>query len=354
MESSKSTADNLLMRSAIEAAQKSTRQVRPNPKVGAAILFKNGTVLADHHKKFGEAHAERELLKICYEKNFDTRGATMAVTLEPCSHFGKTPPCADALIEAQIARVLVGSLDPHPQVNGEGIKKLKRAGIEVVEGILAAECESLNPEWLQAHRQGFPFIRVKMATSIDGLWTAEDGDSRWITGPEARQRGHELRKSADALITGVGTIERDNPSFTARDSTGNLFEDQPKVIVLSRGPYSLDEKRIKLHPKGVDLADGRDLKGFFHKLYEQECLEVLVEAGPRLTQAILESGFFNEVLVFVAPKILGGQGRRLEAFSGGHLPGLELKMTSSQTFNSGDTLLAYKKVLLPGTPNLEL
>jgi len=332
---------------AIDEAKKSPRAVRPNPKVGAAILFKDGTTLSAHHKYFGGPHAEREVLNLARAQNRSTDGATIAVTLEPCSHFGKTPPCADALVEARVARVLVGSTDPFPEVNGRGLKRLREKGIEVVENVLQAECEEVNSEWLQAQRQGYPFVRVKMATSLDGLWAAESGDSRWITNEEARSKGHSFRARADAIVTGVGTVARDDAELTARDQSGKLMTEQPKVFVLSRGPFSLEGKKLKVHPRGAEVCDGRSLSSFFKELLKKGVTDVLVEAGPTLTHAVLESGYYNEILLFTGPRLLGGQGLRMEAFKGGKLPGLELKLKSSESFLSGDILSIYARIPSP-------
>lgn len=343
-----------LMRQAITEGSRGGRNVRPNPRVGAALLTTAGQVVVDYHKQVGQPHAEREVLARARAQGLDVKGATLAVTLEPCAHHGRTPPCTEALIAAQLAKVYVGSRDPHPLVAGRGIDQLREAGIEVSENILRSECESLNTEWLQAYRQGFPFVRLKMATSLDGQWTAADGKSQWITGATARNRGHVLRAEADALITGAGTVTRDRPAFTARLENGGLYEAarQPYVFVLSRQhQVVLADTPLAAHPNGAEavlLADG-NLRLFLEKLLARGFTQVLVEAGPSLSTAFLAQALVNEIELFVGGRLLGGTGMRLGELAAGHLPGLELKLLSCSQLSDGDLHLRYK-LLSPGSP----
>ena len=323
-----------LMGKALEEASQSTRAVRPNPKVGCALLTPSGQVISAHHLKCGDAHAEAWVLQKCTAQGIDPRGSTVAVTLEPCSHFGRTPPCADALIAAGVSRVLVATEDPNPLVSGNGIQKLRTAGISVELGVFREEAEALNHEWLQSHRQKRPFVTVKMATSLDGLWTAADGESQWITSATARAQGHLLRARVDAVVTGRKTFEKDHPSFTARPemwlaATESMVPprdwrgEQPEVIVLSR----------KTTP---------DLKVFLQGLYMRGIHDVMVEAGPTLTHAFLESGCVNEIWIFQGTRFLGGNGLRLAALAGGTLPGLQVALIQAKTFQEGDLFLRYR------------
>lgn len=340
-----------LMRLAIVEARKGGRATRPNPQVGAVALTRDGILLTGYHARVGEAHAEKALISEAKARGISLEGSTWAVTLEPCSHHGRTGPCADALIKEGIKKISIGSRDPFPQVNGRGLERLRAAGIEVEENVLKDDCEALNHEWLTAHRQGLPYIRVKMAVSLDGLWASESGESQWITGPEARARGHELRARSDALITGRGTVEHDDPSFTARLENGGPLEGewQPKVWVLSRERKTdFVGKKLAVHPRGAEsavVAPGQ-LRAFLGSLLESGVTQVLVEAGPTLTHSFLSEGLFNELIVFKAPKILGGNGARLPAFLEGSLPGLTLKLLGAEALGeSGDLMLRYAPAL---------
>jgi len=328
------------MRAALAAAAQSGRTVRPNPRVGCAILTATGEVIAAHHQKFGGPHAEVEALTEVRRRGLSSQGATVAVSLEPCCHQGKTPPCTEALKQAGVARVLVAVRDPFPRVSGKGIEALLQGGIEVVEGLGSVEAESLNREWLYSQRRGLPFVTLKMATSLDGLWTASSGESRWITGPSARDKGHELRARADAIVTSLKTVQIDNPELTARNSEGKLRPHQPRVFVLSRkGEPDLSPYKVSRHPgwaKGIQLDD---LEGFLRRLHGEGHHDVLVEAGPGLATAFLNGGFVAELWLFMGPRLLGGAGARLGALANGRLPGVEWEILDVQRFSEGDLLV---------------
>jgi diaminohydroxyphosphoribosylaminopyrimidine deaminase/5-amino-6-(5-phosphoribosylamino)uracil reductase len=225
----KITDKNLMALALIEASRSQVTLVRPNPRVGAALVSSSGIIVSGFHKKAGGPHAEIEVFNECKLKGIDTQGATLAVTLEPCSHFGKTPPCAQAVIDAGISKVLYAGLDPNPLVSGRGVKLLQDHGVEVVGGLGSLDAFELNREWLTAHKRKLPFIRIKMATSLDGLMSAQNGDSQWITGVEARNKGHELRAKSELMITGTGTVKKDNPKMSARGKDGKDLERQPQV-----------------------------------------------------------------------------------------------------------------------------
>ena len=324
-----------LMGLAIAEASRGTRLVRPNPRVGAALLSKQGQMALGHHEVAGGPHAEINVLLNCKTQGIDPKGATMAVTLEPCSHFGKTPPCVDALIAAGIQRVLVGSRDPSPKVGGKGIAKLKAAGIDVVVGVMEPECRLLNEAWLTAEAQGFPFVRIKMATSMDGRWRSEKGQSQWITGPEARQAGHLLRTQSDVLVTGMGTVRADNPSLTARKSDGPLESNQPKVVVLTGTDAGRDPTwKIHQHPGGVRFLAGQaGLKPLLQGFLDEGIHELLLEAGPRLTASFLDEGLMNEIHLYMGSRFLGGSFG-LSALKDGLLPGFETTVQSTRLLGS--------------------
>jgi diaminohydroxyphosphoribosylaminopyrimidine deaminase/5-amino-6-(5-phosphoribosylamino)uracil reductase len=332
--------DQELMALAFAEAAKGGRAVRPNPRVGCAIRTVRGEVVAGYHKRFGGAHAEVEALEELARRGFDAKGATVAVTLEPCCHHGKTPPCTDALIKAGVGKVLVAIEDPFVRASGKGADVLWNAGIAVEIGLGKAEGEALNREWLYAHRVRRPFVTLKMATSLDGLWAAASGESKWITGPGARQKGHELRSRVDAIVTSSKTVEADDPELTARMPDGKLYPNQPRVFVLSKtGEPDLSAFKVGRHPgwaKGVKLED---LEGFLRKLHADGVHDVLVEAGPGLATAFLEGGFVSELWIFQGPRLLGGSGAHLGALAGGRLPGMELKVLQAEQLPEGDLFL---------------
>ncbi|MBS1982578.1 MAG: bifunctional diaminohydroxyphosphoribosylaminopyrimidine deaminase/5-amino-6-(5-phosphoribosylamino)uracil reductase RibD [Bdellovibrionales bacterium] len=335
-------SDADLMRQALAEARLGGHAVKPNPQVGAALLSLGGELVLGHHQKVGGPHAEAQVLSECVRRGINPRGATIAVTLEPCSHHGRTPPCADALVNAGVARVIVGGLDPFPLVAGRGLERLRNAGIEVIPDVLREECEALNTEWLFAHRHVRPYVRLKMATSIDGLWTAADGESQWITGPAARARGHELRALADSLITGRGTVERDDPQLTVR--LPGFSAPQPKVWILSRTrTIDLAGRKLASLPGRAESRVVADLSAFLSELYQLHQFSVLVEAGPQLTGAFLAAGLFEELWAFTGARLLGGAGARLPAMAGGHLPGLELHLADVQSFPEGDLLVRWRR-----------
>ncbi len=338
------TTDLELMKLAIEEAKKSPREVRPNPKVGAALLSKEGHVITAHHQICGGSHAERLVLEKCVEMGIRTTGATVAVTLEPCAHFGRTPPCSEGLVDAGVARVLVGVRDPYVKVQGRGMEKLRAAGVKVIEGVLEKECEEINKYWLFAHRNSRPFIQIKMATSLDGLWTSENGDSRWITGEEARELSQEYRAEVDAIITGRGTVEKDNPAMTARNSDGSLAKGQPRVFVFAKSEFSLDGRLLDTHPAGAEVVNPENLSVFLRDLFNRGIHHALVEAGPKLTHTLIQGGWGDELLLFQSCSLLGGEGQRLKSFNFGRLPGLQLKTQEYRDFENGDSFRRLVRV----------
>jgi diaminohydroxyphosphoribosylaminopyrimidine deaminase / 5-amino-6-(5-phosphoribosylamino)uracil reductase len=334
--------EELMVVALSEATKVHKRQVLPNPRVGAAILTKDHKLFFGHHKKSGQPHAEVEAIRAAKEKGADLTGATIAVTLEPCSHTGKTPPCADALIENRFAKVIVGLGDPDPRVNGLGVKKLQDAGIEVVDGLLADRCHEVNKEWLFAKLHSRPYVYLKMATSLDGLWTAESGASKWITGTEARQHAQTLRSDVGVIVTSLKTVIADDPLMNARDSSGKANAFQPDLAVLSRqSEWGKRWSEADFKCQNVDirkLHEWRqdDLPALLESLFRAGHVACLIEAGPALSSEFLKLGLVQEIWHYQGARYLGGEGQRLSTFTQGQLPGLECSVKEIQSFENGE------------------
>lgn len=274
-----------------------------NPQVGCVVLDDAGNTLAEGwHMGSGTPHAEvAALSKISAE---DARGATFVVTLEPCNHTGKTGPCADALIAAGVGRVIYAVSDPGERSSG-GADKLRAAGIEVVDGLLADEVTEHIGSWLTAARLRRPHVTVKWAASLDGRIAAADGTSQWISGTLARERVHEQRAAADAIVVGTGTVLADNPTLTARRPEGTLYTEQPIPVVL--GERSIPESAlITTHPQPLIHATHRDVPRLLAELYAQGIRSVYVEGGPTVASAFIASGLVDRYYVFSSPVLLGG------------------------------------------------
>ena len=341
-----------LMRFALAEAYKATRLVRPNPRVGCALETLGGELVVAHHARAGEAHAERRALEICRERGLDPRGARMAITLEPCSHQGRTPPCADALVAAGVAEVFVAVEDPNPLVRGQGLRALHAAGIKVHVGTLADKAEALNREWLFAHRTERAFCTLKMATSWDGAWRSSSGDSKWITSEEARLKGQELRRRVDGIVTSLATLRTDDPQLTARKQDASLAPDQPKVFVLTRNSQSFDltSYRLGSHPGGTEICAFRDPESFLKHCYGRGLYDILIEAGPTMAQAFLESGCVDEIWSFCETQLLGGGAslRFPRPFENGLLPGLRFELRELESLGATSIFA----ILAPAPPTL--
>ena len=319
------------MRRAVELAARGLYTTDPNPRVGCVIVRDGQLAGEGWHRRAGEPHAEVYALEQAGER---ARGATVYLTLEPCSHHGRTPPCAEALLQAQPARVIVAGRDPNPQVAGQGIEMLQRAGIEVQTGLEAERAESLNPGFLKRMRNGRPWLRLKVAASLDGQTALANGQSQWITGAEARRDVQHWRARSSALVTGIGTLLADDPSLNQRLDE---VQRQPARVVLDsqlRTPptartlalpgqvllftSSLDRApaleaagaTVELIPAG---PGGLDLGAVLDRLGELEMNEVLVEAGATLAGSFLAAGLVDELIVYLAPCLLGDQGRGMFA-----------------------------------------
>lgn len=272
-----------------------------NPQVGAVLLDASGTIVAEGwHRGAGTPHAEVDALS----KVDSAAGLTAVVTLEPCNHTGRTGPCAVALIEAGVARVVYAVPDPSP-IAGGGAQRLRDAGVEVIAGVLADEATEFQYRWLTSARLRRPFVTVKWAASLDGRAAAADGSSQWITGTASRQKVHEQRAQNDAILVGTGTVLADDPSLTARGDAGELMEDQPLPVVIGQRPIPGDAK-LWDHPRGVLETGTRDLPAALGWLFEQGIRRAYVEGGPTLASAFVAAGLVDEYSIYLAPKLLGG------------------------------------------------
>jgi diaminohydroxyphosphoribosylaminopyrimidine deaminase/5-amino-6-(5-phosphoribosylamino)uracil reductase len=327
METLPDETDLNYMRRALRAAARCSPLAAPNPRVGCVIV-KGGVILGEGcTQKPGSNHAEIQALADAKNKGHDVRGATAYVTLEPCSHFGRTPPCADALINAGIARVVASLKDPNPLVAGQGYARLQAAGIDVVDGILADDAREMNLGFLSRVERGRPWIRMKVAASLDGKTALHNGQSQWITSEAARNDGHAWRARACAVLTGIGTVQADDPQLTVRAIE---VERQPRRIVVDSGlaispaarvladggtwifTASADSrKKEQLQQGGAEVivmpdAHGKvDLAALMRELGRREINEVHIEAGAVLNGALLRAGLVDELLLFLAPSLLG-------------------------------------------------
>ena len=291
------------MRRAIELSRRGPAN-GANPRVGCVILDAAGRVIAEGwHRGRGTAHAEVAALDDLADRSLAV-GATAVVTLEPCNHTGATGPCSEALIDAGVGRVVYAVADPGASSSGGG-DRLRAAGIDLETGLLADEAEANIRPWLIAMRRGTPFVTVKWASSLDGRAAAADGTSRWITGPSARADVHRRRAEAGAIAVGTGTVFSDDPSLTARDPDGGELSEQPIPVIVGRRSVPRDS-RVLAHPAGVIEYPSRDLRGLLQMLAERDIRHVFVEGGPALASAFLAAGLADDVLVYIAPTLLGG------------------------------------------------
>ena len=367
------------MARAVQLARQGWYTTHPNPRVGCVIV-KDGQIIGEgFHKKAGEGHAEVQALA---SLTADANGATAYVTLEPCSHYGRTPPCAEALIKAGVVTVVYGMQDPNPQVAGNGLKMLVDAGIEVLGPVLENECRALNPGFIKRMEEGLPYVRVKMAMSVDGRTAMESGESQWITGPAARQDVQRLRAQSSAIVTGIGSVIMDNPSMTVRIDEHDQEADtkavrQPLRVImdtaLSIPPEAkilyptnevlvfCDEQEIEpehlkaLQKKKVDVRflplaeDGRlDLVEAMGQLADDGINEVLVETGAVLAGAFLDAGLVDELVIYMAPKLLGSEARPLFSLPLEHMSdAVELNLLDLVKVGS-DIKLVYQPIYPEG------
>ena len=293
------------MRRALQLALNGPRGV--NPQVGAVILSPTGEVLAEGwHRGAGTPHAEIDALtNLAATHGAEAaRGATAVVTLEPCNHTGRTGPCAVALLEAGVGRVVYAVDDPGA-LSGGGGARLRSAGVDVEAGVLGDEGRALLDSWLTVQRLGRPHVTVKWAQSLDGRAAASDGTSQWVTGPAARADVHVRRAAADAIVVGTGTLLADDPALTARRPDGSLYEHQPRPVVVGTRAVPQDAA-VRRHPVPFMQDEGDDLADLLDRLRELGAQRVFVEGGPTLASSFVRAGLVDELLIYLAPTLLGG------------------------------------------------
>lgn len=352
---------------ALQLAKKGRGYVNPNPMVGA-ILVKNDRVIGQgYHEKYGGLHAERNALESCIES---PEGSTLYVTLEPCCHFGKTPPCTDAILKNGIRKVVIGSKDPNPIVAGKGIELLRKQGLEVVESVLKTECDKLNEVFFHFIQTNTPFVVMKYAMTMDGKTAAYTGKSKWITGETARRNVHKDRHRYSAIMAGIGTVLADDPLLTCRVENGRnpiriicdthlrtplesqiviTAKDVPTIIATSctdlnkHKPYTAAGCRIL----PVSEKDGHlNLLELMEKLGEEKIDSILLESGGILNWSALQNGIVNKVQAYIAPKLLGGvNGKTPVAGIGVESPDNAFFLTNSVITCLGEDILIESEVI---------
>jgi len=364
-----SADDHRYMSLALRLAGQGLYTTDPNPRVGCVIVDDGGIVGQGWHCAAGEAHAEVHALRLAGEK---AKGATAYVTLEPCSHQGRTPPCADALIAAGIARVIVAMQDPNPMVAGQGLERLTTAGIDVAVGLMQQQAEMLNPGFISRYSRGRPYVRCKLAMSLDGRTAMASGESKWITSEDSRVDVQRLRARSSVIITGIGTVLADDPRMNARVDVDvkqpdrvvldtNLRMPADAAMLLQEGLTwlandSQDQSlRSDLEQAGARLLDVAthnghiNLSGVLNSLQDLDYNEVLVEAGPSLSGAFMQAGLIDELIVYMAPHLMGHGGNALL-----HLPDIEamqdrIALQMTELKQVGDDLrLNYKLAVQTG------
>jgi diaminohydroxyphosphoribosylaminopyrimidine deaminase/5-amino-6-(5-phosphoribosylamino)uracil reductase len=297
-------ADEKFMREAIRLARKGRGKTRPNPTVGC-VLVKNGRIIArGWHRRAGQPHAEVEALR-SLKKPSVARGATAYITLEPCSTHGRTPPCTQALIDAGLARVVIGAIDPNPKHKGRAIRILRKAGIRTTTGVLAPECDALNPEFVRIMRTGLPWVTAKCGMSLDGRLTRPPGEGQWITSPAARRDAMKLRAGVDAVMVGAGTVRADDPALTVRGVRGAK---QPWRVVWA--PRRLPPKHSQLwralKDGNVIVLRRKTLRAALRELARRGIQSVLLEGGGHTLGQAFDGGLVQEVVFYIAPMLAGG------------------------------------------------
>jgi len=318
--------DEQWMRKVLRLADKGRGRTSPNPMVGA-ILVKNGKVVGEgYHARAGEDHAEIIALQRARER---ARGATLYINLEPCTHYGKTPPCAPQVIKAGVKSVVIGMEDPNPLVRGKGIETLKKAGLNVHAGILERECQRSNEAFCKYITAKEPFIILKVAATLDGKIATQEGDSKWISGEASRRFVHRLRDEVDGVLVGIGTVLRDDPLLTTRIKGGRdpyrivldsrlkipeeakVFGDYPTKVIIATTKTAPKDKIERLEKRGVNILtleskEGRiDLKSCLSNLGEIGMMSLMVEGGNQVNGSFLDEGLIDKLLLFLSPRLIG-------------------------------------------------
>lgn len=358
--------DTDYMQLALSLAEKGAGRVSPNPMVGAVIV-KDGKIIGrGFHERYGGLHAERNALADC---TTSPEGSAVYVTLEPCCHYGKTPPCTDAIIESGIKRLVVGSSDPNPLVCGKGIEILKAHGIEVEEGVMKEECDRLNRAFFHFIRYGTPYVTMKYAMTMDGKIASESGASKWITGEPARERVHRDRSRFSAIMVGVGTVLADDPLLTCRTPGGRnplriICDTHLQTPLTSKLVTTADtagtiiatsaaDRQLQLpyldagcHVLVIPEKDGHiDLCALMLELGKRNIDSVLLEGGGTLNWSALKSGVVQSVQAYIAPKIFGGNGKTPVGGAGVSIPDDAFLLSAPKITQIGDDILLESEVL---------
>jgi diaminohydroxyphosphoribosylaminopyrimidine deaminase / 5-amino-6-(5-phosphoribosylamino)uracil reductase len=293
------------MRAALVEAEKARGRTHPNPVVGAVVVKAGRIAARGHHVKAGLPHAEANALRAAGTR---ARGADLYVTLEPCNHHGRTPPCTETILAAGVKRVFYGSRDPNPNVGGKGARRLKRAGVEVSQ-LLTAECDAANEAWLKFITEGLPWVVLKAAVTLDGKLATGAGDSKWITSESSRALVHRWRNELDAVLVGAGTVRADDPLLTVRGIPAGR---NPVRVVLG----ALPPRAKMLRERGETLALQGPLRSVLRRLAARGLTSVLVEGGARVHGAFVRDGLWDELRLFIAPRLAGSDALSWAAFKG--------------------------------------
>ena len=357
----KTLDDNCFMREAVRLARKGIGKTSPNPVVGAVIV-RNGKIIGrGYHRKYGDWHAEINAIKDANDKNSSVKGATAYITLEPCSHYGKTPPCVDTLIKEKIRRVVVGTLDPNPSVNSKGIKTLRSKGIKVDVGILEDECRELNEHYFKFIKSGIPYVTVKYAQTLDGRIATKTGNSQWISSEALRKYVHRLRAVNDCIMVGVGTVIADDPQLTVRYVRGKnplrvvvdsklriplrssvLKDDSPQRTIVDTTSKARSRKVTSVKNLGAEVLvvkkdknGGVSLRDLLRELGKRGIASVMVEGGSEIITSLLKANLVDKMIILTAPKIMG---KGLEAIGDLGVCKIKdaIKFSSFKTMQKGD------------------
>lgn len=349
------------MRRAISLAKKGEGQTNPNPLVGA-VLTKNNVIIGEgFHQKYGELHAERAALKNCADNGNSADGATLYVTLEPCCHFGKQPPCTQAIVTAGIKKVVIGSRDPNPLVHGNGSAFLREHGIEVTEDFLKNECDALNPIFFHYISTHTPYVALKYAMTADGKIATKTGASKWISGEKSRRLVHRLRNRYACILAGIGTVLADDPLLTCRipggknpvriicDSTLRIPLQSAIVKTAAEIPTIIvcreeTEKKSSLEKNGCEVLclpgkNGIDLNKLMQILAERKLDSVLIEGGSEIQYSALKAGIVHHIYAFIAPKIFGGSAKSPVGGEGVEFPENCFSLSTERIQRIGEDIL---------------
>jgi diaminohydroxyphosphoribosylaminopyrimidine deaminase/5-amino-6-(5-phosphoribosylamino)uracil reductase len=340
--------DTQNMALALKLASKGRYGVKANPMVGCVIVKDDKIIAKGYHETFGEAHAEINALK---QINHRADGATLYVTLEPCVHQGKTPPCAQAIIDAGAKKVIIATLDSNPLVSGKGISMLESAGIEVSVGLLESEALTLNRGFIKRMQTGLPFVTCKIAMSLDGKTSMTHGESKWITSENAREDVQYLRANHQAIVTGSGTIATDNPSMTVRLDTINVsplrvvIDSKNQITDQSLNIFSDDASTLVLNTSNTKTLSSNklDLSDALKQLGNQGINTVLLEAGPGLIGAMIEANLIDEFVIYTAPILMGSNANSMATLSLSNMAD-KIKLSISDIRMVGDDIKITAKI----------